>query len=131
MSYDSNLVALSLLNFKVVSKVVSTIEGEEHVSVLQYKRKYVPDISKSIWKLRLTRAKVNCIRADAEQTEKLKRESGTLRGGYFLVPIKAALIAWHVTDTALNGLCSSVNISNSFEEEQLQQVNSLGDFKCR
>ena len=34
MSYDSNLVALSLLNFKVVSKVVSTIEEEEYVSVL-------------------------------------------------------------------------------------------------
>ena len=79
MSYDSNLVALSLLSFKVVSKVVSTIQGEEYVSVLEYKRKYVPDVSKSMWKSRLSRAKVNCIRADAEQTEKLKRESGTLR----------------------------------------------------
>ena len=84
-----------------------------------------------MWKPHLSRATVNCIRADAEQAEKLKRRSGTLKGGYFLVPIKAALIAWHVTDVALNGLCSSVNISNAFQEEQLQHVNLLGDFKCR
>ena len=76
MSYDSNLVALSLLNFKVVSKVVSTSEEEEYVSVLEYNRKYVHDINKSMWKSHLSGAKVNCIRADAEQTEKLKRNLG-------------------------------------------------------
>ena len=86
------------------------------MSVLEYKRNYVPDVSKSMWKSHLSRAKVNCIRADAEWTEKLERKSGTLRGGYFLVPIKAALIAWHVTHTTLDGLCSSVNISNFFQE---------------
>ena len=124
MSYDSNLVALSLLNFKAVF----TIEGKEYVSVLEFKRKYVPDVSKSMWKSRLSRAKVNCIRADTEQTEKLKTKFGTLRGGYFLVPFKAALMAWHVTDATLTGLCSSVNISNSSREVLLQQINSLGNF---
>ena len=124
MSYDSNLVALSLLNFKVVF----TSEGEEYVSVLELKRKYVPDVSKSMWKSHLSRAKVNCIRADAEQTEKLKTKFGTLRGGFFLVPFKAALMASHVTDVTLIGLCSSVYISNSSQEVLLQQINSLGNF---
>ena len=61
MSYDSNLVALSLFNFKMVF----TREGEEYVSVLELKRKYVPDVSKCMWKSRLSTTKVNCIRADA------------------------------------------------------------------
>ena len=94
---------------------------------MEFKRKYVPDVSKSMWKSRLSRAKVNCIGADAEQTEKLKTKFVTLRGGFFLVPLKAALMASHVTDVTLIGLGSSVYFSNSSQEVLLQQINSLGN----
>ena len=87
MSYHSNLVALSLFNFKVVF----TSEGEEYVSVLELKRKYVPDVSKSMWKSHLSRAKVNCIRADAEQTETLKNKIWYSKGRLFSSTIESCI----------------------------------------
>ena len=87
MSYDSNLVALSLLNFKVVF----TIEGEEYVSVLEFKRKYVPDVSKSMWKSRLSRAKVNCIRANTGTDRKVKNKIWYSKGRLFSSTIQSCI----------------------------------------